>query len=451
MKNPYFILPVAVLLLFGCSSTAQHPQHDPTPIPPRVAMTTVPWWRAFHDPVIDQLVVHLEKQNIDISIAQARLSEARALKSAARAGFFPDITGKISGSRGNTNTPDTESFGQAGFDTSWELDIFGRVRAGVNAAEARRLGAEASIDDARNMVLADLVRAVVEWRQAKYTTTETRALLRAQDDQVSLLDSRVKAGLIDASFLERAKAQRAQTATTLPDAKAAANAAQYQMERLLAVRDGTVQTILTRADTKTLFIPAVHAATDISVERLRERPDIRMARANLLAAQANLKQAEANLWPRLNLLAFFGVQDGTNGVFATSNPAWSVAPGLTMPLLNFGRLHSQVDAADARTNEAALRYEDTVNRALQETRTALSDYLNGLNAVEAQNRALISRQDTVRIAKERFDRGLTDMTDLTTAQTELDQATLSLIRIKTSAAIAYVRLQKALALAIENP
>jgi outer membrane protein TolC len=128
----------------------------------------------------------------------------------------------------------------------------------------------------------------------------------------------------------------------------------------------------------------------------------------------------------------------------SSNPVWSLASSLTAPLINFCRLRSEIDASNARANAALLQYENATNLALQETKTALSDYLNGVNTVKAQEEALINRQEAVRLARIRFDRGLTDMTDLTTAQAELDEATLSLITLQTQTAIAYIRLQKAL-------
>jgi outer membrane protein TolC len=107
-------------------------------------------------------------------------------------------------------------------------------------------------------------------------------------------------------------------------------------------------------------------------------------------------------------------------------------------------LRGEVKASTARAEAALLTYENATNLALQETKTALSDYLNGVNIVAAQKQALEGRQEAVRLARIRFDRGLTDMTDLTTAQSELDAATLTLISLQTQTAIAYIRLQKAL-------
>ena len=123
---------------------------------------------------------------------------------------------------------------------------------------------------------------------------------------------------------------------------------------------------------------------------------------------------------------------------------WSLASALTTPLVNFGQIDANIDAANARSQQANLIYQDTILQALQEIHTALAGYLNGLNAINRQTEARTRRAETVRLATERFDRGLTDMTVLTTAQAELDQATITLITQKAETAITYIRLQQAL-------
>jgi outer membrane protein TolC len=128
----------------------------------------------------------------------------------------------------------------------------------------------------------------------------------------------------------------------------------------------------------------------------------------------------------------------------------ALASGITAPLLNFGRLQGAIDTSDARANAASLSYQNASLTALQETKSALSDYLNGISAADEQKRALDHRKDTVILASERFKRGLTDMTDVTTAQSELNQATLLYIDRKTAAAIAYVRLNKALGTSVSG-
>jgi NodT family efflux transporter outer membrane factor (OMF) lipoprotein len=452
----------ALTLLSACASTGETTAKPETSASASM-LETAPknhlqkeWWRVFNDPLIDWAAERVKEDNLDIKIAETRLREARALSRVARSDFFPQINAGASAARGETETPTPQTLAQAGFDAAWEIDIFGRTRASLRAANARAAAQEASIEDVRNIVIADIVRAVIEWRQAQQTIAETRDLLAAQDDQVSLLDTRTRAGLIDGSFLERARAERAQTAAQLPLAEAAAERARYQVERLLGIRseenesenesenENESSARFAQSAMKELAVPPAGGVLAIPLEVIRARPDVRAAQANLLAAQADLDRAEAELWPQLSLSAFFGVQDGTSGPRLAGNPIWSVASMLTAPLLNFGRLRGQVKAADARADGALLAYENTVNLGLQEAKTALADYLNGINAVNAQADALRHRQDTVKIATEKFTRGLTDMTDLTTAQTELDLATIELIERKAAAAIAFVRLQKAL-------
>jgi NodT family efflux transporter outer membrane factor (OMF) lipoprotein len=434
------------LLLSGCSAIPFLERNRVSPVHQNnILQASQGWWQEFEDPALNHLMAKLDAQNIDIKIGEARLAEARALRNVAQSGLFPSVNATATGSRRDVSSPNLTTIGQAGFDTAWELDVFGRTRAGITAIEATRLARLAGVMDAQNIVRADLARAVIEWRQANEKIKKTKDLLASQDKQIEILQARAKGGLIDSSFFERAKAQRAQTATNLPEAQAERNSAQYQIERLLAVRDNSVKNILETSPPQSISIPSPKNFESITLDSIRNRPDLRIARNELLAANARLKQAEAALWPQISLTSFFGVQDGSNGMQLSSNPVWSLASNLTTPLLNFGRLRGDVKASTARAQAALLTYENATNLALQETKTALSDYLNGVNTVTAQKQALDGRQEAVRLARIRFDRGLTDMTDLTTAQSELDQATLTLISLQTQTAIAYIRLQKALA------
>jgi len=411
------------------------------------------WWSSFHDPLMDTLAQQLLAQNLDLKIAATRITEARGLNRNVESGLFPDISLSGSASRANTQLfltkPITNK--QAGFDASWELDIFGRIAASVKAANNRIASQTASAEDVRNSVLAELFRAVVEWRQAQQTITGTNALLASQQQQISLLEARVAAGLIEQSSLERARAQRVQTSVQLPMAEIAVRTAQYQIERLLGCEPESLSAQLAAQAHRPLIIPTLVHDAQLPIERIKQRPDLRASYAEMIASQADLKQAEADLWPRLTLTGFYGIRDLPSGVPGPDNPIWSLASSLTSPLLNFGRLHGAVDAVNARSQRASLAYEDAVLKALQETRTALSDYLGGLDAVAQQTVAIKHRREAVALAKERFTRGLTDMTDLTTAQTELDQATLMLIERQANTAIAYIRLQKALGTVVSQP
>ena len=452
MRRSVLLLTLPVLLA-GCETIkdfmpVRHPVEQAAP----AVMGANRWWKPFNDPMMEQLADQLLAQNIDIKIAQARVDEARGQVRVARSGWFPDIFGSGLANRGDDQLGQSKasSIVKGGLDASWEIDVFGRTRSRFNSAENQEVAAQASVQDVQNFVIAELVKAVIEWHQARQTIKETNDLLVSQRDQVKLLHSRAKAGLIDASFMERAQAEYAQTATQLPLAQASLDAAEYKIEKLLGKSSGELHVFLTTQPSKELSVPQPDKTLDVAIDTIRSRPDIRAAKAQMLAAESNLDAAEADLWPRLTISGFFGAQATSGAVLAADNPIWSLASGVSAPLLNFGRLHGAVDSADARAQQAALAYENATLGALQEAKTALSDYLNGINAVTRQSEALNHRRDAVKLAKKRFVRGLTDMTDLTTAQAELDQATLALISQKAATAIAFIRLQKAMGAASVN-
>lgn len=449
MKHPLAILGFVVVALTGCASTQENSAQAPAPMPLTAAQR---WWLIFDDPLMDKFADDLVTQNLDIKIAVTRVSEARAIARQTRAQLFPDLALSGSAVRGNTQPGITKpvTITKGGFDASWEVDLFGGARANNDAALAHALAAKETARDVRNSVVAELIRAIIDWRQASQTLQTTNALLAAQDQQIHLFSVRADAGLIDNAAVMRARAEREQTATQIPLAAAAALTAQYQIERLLGKPSNSLSSELQNTEQQALLVPPSTEIFDASVQTLRARPDIRAAEAELDAARADLSSARANLWPKLNLSGFFGVQNIAGNIPSADNPLWSAGASLSAPLFNFGGLHAAVDAADSRSQRAVSVYENTVLNALQETHTALADYLNGINATTQQATALHYREDTVNLASERFSTGLTDMTDLTTAQTELNRAAILLIERKANAAIAYVRLQKALAIAVTN-
>jgi len=438
----------ALILLMGCSTDTDR-RAKSMPAPHGLA-DHQRWWKPMNDPLVDLLADQLVAQNIDMKIAVARMQEARGIRRTAASGFFPQIGLDGNASRGNRNSTQVDSIAQGGFDASWEIDLFGRVRHGYSAADARVGAAEANAEDVRNSMLAELVRAVIDWRQAQETLRVTKTLLASQDEQISLVRTRTDAGLVDNSELERALAQRQQTATQQPLAMAAAQAAQHQIERLLATEPNTLSDALKAHASDRIRYPQADDVLGIDISNLRHRPDLRAKRAALLASDADLSQAESDLWPKLTLGGFFGGQESSTGALIAGNPIWSIAAAISMPLLNFGKLRGAIDAADARAQQASLDYENATLSALQETHTALSDYLNGLNAVAQQQQSLEHRKTSVSLANERFTNGLSDMTDLTTAQSELDEATLTQINRQAAAAQAFVRLQKALGTAVSE-
>jgi multidrug efflux system outer membrane protein len=451
-----------MLPLFGCTSPEQWPSPFPwfadesaqkaEVLPPQFTEAQH-WWVIFNDPLMDQLADKLLAQNLDMQIAEARVREARAQNVSVASGLFPQVNLGGSAARGDDRLGVTKpvSIVEGGFDANWEIDLFGATRSAVKASEARSAALYASAEDVRNRLLAELLRSIVVWRQANETLRVTKSLIEVQDEQVAIFEARVNGGLVGGAELARARAQREQTAVALPVARAARRSAQYQIEALLGQKPGSLSAFLKpHADTP-LNVPPVPELASYDLAVIRARPDIRAAREEMIAAQADLAVAEANLWPSINIGGFFGLRDVSGNVPTAENPIWSLAADVSAPILDFGRLSAQVDASNARAEAAALSYEQTVLAALQETRTAFSDTVEGVNAMHVQRRALEGREDTSRLEMDRFRHGLTDMTNLTTAESERDRASLLLILSRADASIASIRYHKALGLAVLVP
>ena len=318
MRRSVLLLTLPVLLA-GCETIkdfmpVRHPVEQAAP----AVMGANRWWKPFNDPMMEQLADQLLAQNIDIKIAQARVDEARGQVRVARSGWFPDIFGSGLANRGDDQLGQSKasSIVKGGLDASWEIDVFGRTRSRFNSAENQEVAAQASVQDVQNFVIAELVKAVIEWHQARQTIKETNDLLVSQQDQVKLLHSRAKAGLIDASFMERAQAEYAQTATQLPLAQASLDAAEYKIEKLLGKSSGELHVFLTTQPSKELSVPQPDKTLDVAIDTIRSRPDIRAAKAQMLAAESNLDAAEADLWPRLTISGFFGAQATSGAVLA---------------------------------------------------------------------------------------------------------------------------------------
>ncbi len=430
---------LAILALGACASTA------PAPAAPAAhnAAAILPW-QNLQEPLFEPLATRLLAENLDIKIALSRIAEARAAVGAAQADFYPKLNATASAQRSNVNSAELVNIGRAGFDASWEIDLFGRIRAESYAANAKLVAQNANWQDVQRIMLADLALQLLQWRQAQQISRETEQLLQAQSQQVSLLASRAKAGLLDRSFVERAQAQLKQTSTQLPLARAQALQAQYRIEIMLNDKDDFVAKTLAASDAGNLSVPKAEAILQVNMQSLAQRPDLRAAAADMDAQNANLAAARANFWPQLNLASFYGVHNVNSSPMAAANPIWSLLGAITLPLFQGGQLQAAAAIADAQSQQAALRYQQLAIQAVAEVKTALADYLQGINAAQEQAESLKHRKAAVSMAHERFKRGLNDMTDLTTAQAELDLATIELINKQAAAIQAYIRLLKAL-------
>ena len=451
-----FIVVASAGLLGGCAVGPDYKR--PTTTPPEVfrgqtgpeeaaSLADLPWWEAFRDPTLQELLQIALANNYDLRTAVASVEQARALAAAARGAFFPTIgyQGDISRSRVSAAVigvpggpgPSTASTFVGLFTASWELDIWGRIRRQYEAASAQFLGTE----EARRGVLLSLVSNVA---QAYFELLELDAQLdiakrntASFQGSYDLFRRRLEFGLASTLETTRAEGALGDAAATIPD-----------LERQIAAKENEISALLGRNPGpiprgtplfEQAVVPEVPAGLPSAL--LERRPDILQAEQQLVQANAQVGVAKAQFFPQLTLTGFGG---GINPGLSAFSHVWSLAAGLSGPIFQGGQILENYRAFVAASEQAKLQYEQAVITAFQEVASALTA-LEKLVQVEAeQARAVKAYADSVRIALKRYEGGLANYYEVLEAQQLLFPAENQLAQVRANRLFTYVQLYKVL-------
>ncbi|UZK65708.1 efflux transporter outer membrane subunit [Sphingomonas sp. M1-B02] len=416
------------------------------------------WWGKFDDPTLGSLVERARTSNLDIALAVTRLRQARESLVQQRASLFPTLgaSGGASRSeslRGGTTTttlPDgtVTSFSQGGgtsfslgADASYQVDLFGGVRRGVESARASYEAAGFDYATVLISIQAETARNYVLARAAQAQLANARNSLALQEDNLQIAQWRVQAGLVSTIDQEQARAQRAQTAATIPSLEANYNSFVSRIGVLTGQAPGALKAELEAA--RPIPRGPAEVAAGIPAEALRQRPDIRAAERNLAAATAQIGVAQAQLYPSL---AIGGSIDGGSSAITS---IFDVITGrlfanIAQTIFDAGRGRSQVRATQAAADGAFLSYKQTVL-------TSLEDIENAAVALQSAQR----REVEFRIAEEaasnqallarlQYRSGLSDFTTLNQAESQLLSARNGLVTAQSDQATALIALYLAL-------
>lgn len=423
------------------------------------------WWQAFNDATLDALQRRAFDASPDLRTAALRFAQARAQRSTVAAQHGPEVNASgsatrqrqsehgastrmigILGAAPNLNELLAEPFTlyQAGFDASWELDLWGRVRRSVEAADADVDLQAALLDLARLSLASDVARNYFELRTAQRQIRLMREDIAALEGRAALLQARVESGVLDHTDLQRQRAELAALKAQLPPLLAQEAASANQIALLLGERPGALQAELAPRDTN-----APAALPDLAIglpsEVALRRPDIRAAEARLHGAVASIGVARADLYPSIRLGAKFGFESSLSGEFSDwGGRTWSVGPSLNLPIFDHGRRKATVQLRELQQQEAAVNYQRTVLKAWQEIDDALSAY----SAEQQQAQELQIRNDAAidayQLAQARYDGGITDFTAVLDAQRGYLQARRDLVGSEGRLSTRYVTVNKAI-------
>jgi NodT family efflux transporter outer membrane factor (OMF) lipoprotein len=333
---------------------------------------------------------------------------------------------------------------QAGFDASWEPDLWGRIRRSVEAADAGIVEQAALLDLARLSLASEIARNYVELRTVQGQIRVTREEIAALEDRLGLLEARMKGGVIDHIDPERQRAELAAITAQLPALIAQEGVSANQIALLLGQEPGTLKDELSAPQSANPTLPP-DLALGLPSEVALRRPDIRAAEARLHFATAGIGIARADLYPSIRLGGHFGFESFLSGEFAEwRSRMWSVGPSLSLPLFDHGRRKSVVQLRELEQQEAAVNYHRTVRKAWQEIDDALSGYAAQLQELGRQTERVRSAEDVYKLARARYDGGMTDFIAVLDSQRNLLQARRDLVASTGRVSSRFIMINKAI-------
>jgi NodT family efflux transporter outer membrane factor (OMF) lipoprotein len=446
----------------GPTSAATQPAGQPTTRP--VDLTR--WWTSLDDPELDSIVERAVKANYNLRLAGARLQEVRSVELAVGGGVVPGLgqttgaelsagagrgsgtnsaRGRVSGPlHAGTNTTGLKEITHvAGFDASWELDLFGRFGSELQAADADVQAAAEFRNDVLLSVVAEVVRTYIDVRALQLRLEIARENLAGQRRTADLVTVRFKRGLTNELDVTLAERQYQTTLSQIAPLQAAIAAAQRRVAVLIGQYPETLREELERPSPMPATPPTV--AAGMPVEMLRRRPDIRQAERQLAASTARIGVATADLFPRIALTGGAGVQGQGLGRTPVMNAiTWSVGPTLYWPFLDFGRLDALVQAQDFRTQQRLLEYQRAVVSAVEEVDDALGNYAAQQDHLQQLGMAVSVSRKALQIATQRYNNGLTDFLNVLDAQRQLYDLEDQYAQAQASLTREFIALYKAL-------
>ncbi len=411
------------------------------------------WWSGFHDPILEGLVVRAVEGNLDLKISAARIREARAARGIAAAAGLPQVRASGGYSRSKQLVARTDgitlaqgssaqSIFEAGFDASWEIDIFGGVRRDEEAAVAQVQAAEEAREDLLLTMVADVARNYIELRGADRQIEILDQTIESQKESLALAQARFDSGMQAELDVVRAEGLLAATVAQRPALEVVRRQATFRIGILLG-RDP--EALLAELNAPGALPPAPPELPRVlPSELLSRRPDLRRSERELAAATARIGVAKADLFPRFNLVGSFGRRSNDLSEFNASSQFWSGGFFIQWPIFAGGRILANIRVQEARQEQALLQYQKAVLTSLEEVENALSVHGRELRRQESLRTSVAANRRALELATERYTSGLENFLAVLDAQRSVYAAEDQLVQSQRNVAVALIAVYKAL-------
>ena len=428
------LAPVALLVLQGCLVGPDYVTPD-TEVPDRwnqelregltegkAELRT--WWIHLDDAELDRLIEHATLGNLDLKQAVARIRQARAAFGIATGEIAPSVdaqaqteTSRISNNVSGVAPPQhrTDTFYSFGLDSTWEIDLWGRIRRNIESADAS-IGA--SIEDYRDVLVvlyAQVANTYVQIRTLQSRIVSALSNVRTQQGALQLTSDRNRAGLAPDLDVKQAELNLATTQSFVPTLRAALAQNINSLAVLLGEYPSALQAELEQG--APIPQPPAEVVVGLPTELLRQRPDVRSAERQLAAQTAQIGVATADLYPSLSLSGSFAFESfSASDLLKWESRAFTFGPTVRWNIFDAGRIRNNILVQDALTEELLASYEQTVLSAVEEVESAMAAYIQELLRREALQRSVVAARASVRLVDTLYRSGLTDFQNVLDTQ-----------------------------------
>lgn len=434
---------------------------------------TVAWWEQFEDPLLSKYMRTAQECNHDVLTATSNILQARALRQIVASSFFPQLSadvsaiktyfskngpvfaigpsvGSVPGTVSSTTglpfslqIPQIQNLYNALIDASWEVDIFGKTRRAVEAANAEIGSAIESRNDTLISVLAEIGSNYMELRSSQAQEKLVIENIALLEKKSFLVRKQLEAGYINRTDDETIQAMLASEKSQLPNIKAEI----YRNIYAISVLTGSMPEVLISelSSSKPLPRPPENIAIGLRSDLLRRRPDIRKAERDLARATANIGVAVASFFPTITLIGDGGLQSlMIKNLFSSGSRTWAVGGDFNMPIFQGGRLMGNLKAKKAETAAKAHQYQQVVLNAFQEAESAVISYIQDVKVSRERGHVVDRYEEVVRLSKEKHLKGLVSLLNLLDAERQLNEALQALLNSNRTQLLNLVFLYKAL-------
>ena len=392
------------------------------------------WWSSLDDPVLTKLVELAYAQNLTLAAAGVRVLEARAELGIAIGEIYPQQQ-KVSAATSYDRIPLSvpynlvdNTYWQAtlGAQAAWELDVWGKIRRGIESADDAFLASVADYDDVLVTLTGDVASTYVKIRTTERQLEIARENLERQKQALAIAQARFKGGVVTKRDVYQAENVLGQTEAAIPELTIELRRSKYALAMLLGMPPGPLNELLagrseipTAPSTITVGIPA---------DLLRRRPDVRKAELRAAAQCAQIGFAKADLLPALTLVGNVGTlttdigHESLGKLFTTRTLAYSAGPAVQWNVLNYGQITNNVRVQDAKFQGLLLGYQTSVLEAQREVEDGITGFIESRRQAEFLKSSVVAAEGALEIALIEYKEGAADFTTVLNAEQNLYQA-----------------------------